>query len=97
MSTLVFGGSAQLVALEVWHEPITAAMVLSLATVTAIVSSRLLLMSATLRPWLVGLPPWQAYAALATNVDASWLIALRYRATGGSDVSIFVGAGLTLW
>ncbi len=50
MSAIVFGGSAQLVALEVWNAPITIATVLSLTTVTAIVSSRLILMSATLRP-----------------------------------------------
>lgn len=97
MSALVFGGAAQLVALEVWTTPITASIVLSIAVVTAIVSSRLILMSATLRPWLSGLPPWQAYASLASMVDATWLIALRYRGEGGNDASVFVGAGLTLW
>ncbi|MEJ0075418.1 MAG: AzlC family ABC transporter permease [Alphaproteobacteria bacterium] len=97
MSLLVFGGSAQLVALEVWNAPITFATVLSLTAVTAMVNSRLILMGATLRPWLGGLPPWQPYAALSTTVDATWLIAMRYRGEGGGDVSVFVGAGLTLW
>ena len=39
----------------------------------------------------------QAYAALNATVDATWLIAVRYRAEGGSDASVFVGAGIALW
>ena len=97
MSALVFGGSSQLVALEVWTNPLTLSTVLSLAVVTAIVNARFILMSATLRPWLSGLPPWQAYAALNGIVDATWLVGMRYRGEGGSDVSVFAGAGLTLW
>src|SRR4029077_9294685 len=97
MSALVFGGSSQLVALEVWTNPLTFSTVLSLAVVTAIVNARFILMGATLRPWLSGLAPWQAYAALNGTVDATWLIAVRYRAEGGSDVSVFAGAALTLW
>src|SRR5947209_6133598 len=38
-----------------------------------------------------------AYAALNATVDATWLVAMRYRADGGSDTSVFVGAGLALW
>jgi predicted branched-subunit amino acid permease len=97
MSALVFGGSSQLVALEVWANPLTLSTVLSLAVVTAIVNARFVLMGATMRPWFGRLPPWQAYAALTTTVDATWLIGTRYRAEGGADVSVYVGAGLTLW
>ena len=97
MSTLVFGGASQLVALEVWTNPLTLWTVISLAVVTAIVNARFVLMGATLRPWFGALPPWQAYAALASTVDATWLIGMRYRAEGGADASIYVGAGLMLW
>lgn len=97
MSALVFGGASQLVALEVWTNPLTLATVLSLAVVTGIVNARFILMGATLRPWLAPLPQWQAYAALNGTVDATWLIAVRYRADGGSDASVFVGSALTLW
>ena len=58
---------------------------------------RLLLMSASMRPWLGGMPAWQTYPALYFITDASWLMARRYRAEGGSDVSVFLGASLTLW
>ena len=97
MSALVFGGASQLVAMEVWSSPLTLATVVSLAVVTAIVNARFILMGATLRPWFAALPQWQAYAALTSTVDATWLIAMRYRAEGGSDASIYAGAGLTLW
>lgn len=97
MSALVFGGASQLVALEVWTNPVTLATVLSLAAVTAIVNARFILMGATLRPWFGALPQWQAYAALNATVDATWLIAVRYRADRGADASVFVGAGLALW
>lgn len=97
MSALVFGGASQLVAMEVWRSPITLTTVVSLAVVTAIVNARFILMGATLRPWLGPLPPWQVYPALGATVDATWLIATRYRAEGGSDASVFVGAGLALW
>jgi predicted branched-subunit amino acid permease len=97
MSALVYGGASQLVGLEVWTNPFTLWSVLSLAIVTAIVNARFILMGATLRPWFGALPQWQAYASLNGTVDATWLIAVRYRAGGGSDCSVFVGAAITLW
>lgn len=97
MSALVFGGASQLVGLEVWTNPITLTTVLSLAIVTAVVNARFILMGATLRPWLGSLPPWQAYTMLNGIVDATWLVAVRYRAESGSDYSVFVGACLALW
>lgn len=97
MSALVYGGASQLVALEVWTNPITLGTLVSLGVVTAIINARFILMGATLRPWLSPLPQWQAYAALNGTVDATWLVAVRYRAEGGSNCSVFVGAGLALW
>jgi predicted branched-subunit amino acid permease len=97
MSALVYGGASQLVGLEVWTSPLTLSTVVSLAVVTVIVNARFILMGATLRPWFGALPQWQAYSALNGTVDATWLVAVRYRAEGGSDCSVFVGAALTLW
>jgi predicted branched-subunit amino acid permease len=97
MNALVFAGSSQLVAIELWTNPLTLGTLLSLATITAIVNARFILMGASLRPWLGPLPAWQAYAALLQNVDANWIVATRYRGEGGGDVSIYVGAGIALW
>jgi predicted branched-subunit amino acid permease len=97
MSALVYGGASQLVGLEVWTNPITLATVLSLAIVTAVVNARFILMGATLRPWLGTLPAWKSYLMLNGTVDATWLVAVRYRAENGSDYSVFLGACLALW
>ena len=38
----------------------------------------MLLMGASLRPWLAPLPSWQSYPMLHLVTDPGWLIALRY-------------------
>jgi predicted branched-subunit amino acid permease len=97
MNALVFTGAAQLVAVEVWTSPLTLGTIASLATITAIVSARFVLMGASLRPWLGPLPAWQVYPALLLTTDATWIVGMRYRADGGGDASIYAGAGLALW
>ncbi len=97
MSATVFGGAAQLASMEAWNPPLTPAIILTLAMITAVVNMRLLLMTASFRPWLGHLPAWQSYPTLLLTTDASWLIAERYRAEGGSDASILLGSGLLLW
>jgi predicted branched-subunit amino acid permease len=97
MSALVYGGASQLVALEVWPGELTPTTVIMLALVAATVNLRLVLMSASLRPWLGTLPAWQVYPSLFFTTDAGWLIAMRYRDNGGSDAAVFLGQGLALW
>jgi branched chain amino acid efflux pump len=97
MSALLFAGISQYVAMEIWHDAETVAGLAVLAVITATINMRFALMSASLRPWLGGLPGWQAYPALHLLVEPGWLIAMRYRAEGGSDASIYLGSGLALW
>jgi len=97
MSAIVFGGASQLAAMEAWDNPLTATVIVALALVVGVVNMRLLLMSASMRPWLGSLPAWQSYPALYFLSDASWLMTTRYRAEGGNDVSVFVGTSLTIW
>ncbi len=97
MSAIVFGGASQLAAVELWETPLTLAVAATVVLITAAVNMRLLLMSASMRPWLGGLPAWQAYPALYFITDASWLMATRYRADGGADAAVFLGASLALW
>lgn len=98
MSCFVFAGASQLVALELWTADWTAWAVLAVTAVTAAVNLRLFLMSAAMRPWLAELPSTGVrYGVLTTLTDANWLIAMRYRAEGGRDLGIFLGAGLALW
>jgi len=97
MNALVFAGAAQLVAIEVWTNPLTLGTIASLATLTAIVNARFVLMGASLRPWMGPLPAWQVYPPLLLTTDATWIVGMRYRAEGGADASIYAGAGLALW
>jgi predicted branched-subunit amino acid permease len=97
MNGLVFAGASQLVALQVWAPPFTAATLLALALVTATVNIRYILMTASLRPWMGGMPPLQVYPLLLFTVDASWLVAMRYRSGGGSDPGVLLGATLAIW
>jgi predicted branched-subunit amino acid permease len=97
MSALVFGGTSQLVALEAWSPHLGWAGVITVTLVAGTVNLRYFLMTASMRRWLVGLPAWQVYPALLFNVDANWLVAMRYHADGGRDPGIYVGSGITLW
>jgi 4-azaleucine resistance transporter AzlC len=97
MSALNFAGAAQFVAAEIWIRPMSAAGIVALALVTGIINMRFVLVSASLRPWLGGLPARQSYPALAVLTEPGWLIALRYRAEGGGDAATLLGSGLVLW
>jgi predicted branched-subunit amino acid permease len=78
MNALVYGGASQMVAMEVWPDRITLASLAALALLTATVNARMLLIGASLRPWLGPLPSWQAYPMLHLSTDPGWLIAMRF-------------------
>ena len=97
MSGAVYAGASQLVALEAWPDRMTFAAAATVVLVTVIVNLRCMLMSASLQPWLGTLPAWQVYPALLLTTDATWIVGIRYHASGGTDASIYLGAGLALW
>jgi predicted branched-subunit amino acid permease len=97
MSGLVFAGASQMVALEAWPERLTLGAVAALALVTATVNARMLLLGAALRPWLGAVPAWQTYPVLHFLTDPGWLISMRYREEGGSDVGVVLGSGVLMW
>lgn len=97
MNVLVFAGASQMVAMEIWPERIAFTTIAVLAIVTATVNARLLLMGASLRPWLGSLPAWQSYPMLHLLTDPGWLIAMRYRSGGGNDAAVLLGGSLMLF
>jgi predicted branched-subunit amino acid permease len=97
MNGLVYAGASQLVALEIWPQQFTFGAIASLAVVCAIVNARMLLITASLYPWLGPLPPWQIYPVLYLVTDPGWLIAMRYRTEGGSDAGVLLGSSVMLW
>jgi predicted branched-subunit amino acid permease len=96
MNVFVYAGMSQLVAMEVWPERVTIAALGALALLCVVINARMLLITASLQPWLGALPPWKIYPALHIVVDPGWLIAMRYRAEGGSDIGVFFGSSVML-
>ena len=97
MSAIMFAGASQFVAAEAWGNSQSLAGILTLVMFTAMVNLRFLLMSASMRPWLGSLHPWQSYPALAVLTEPGWLLGLRYRASGGADAAIVLGGGVAFW
>lgn len=96
-SAFVYGGAAQMVALEIWPRTWSASAVLAIATVTAFVNARFVLMGATVEPWIRTASPLRRAAILSMLVDAGWLIATAYRTRGGRDLGVLVGANFAMW
>lgn len=96
-SAFVFGGAAQMVALELWREPLDVATVLGLVGVTLLINARMILMGASLQPWMRRAPAAQNVVQLFFLVDANWIVATRYHAAGGRDLGVLFGAGVALW
>ena len=97
MSAFVYAGSAQMVGLEVWQKIWTPGAILTIMTVTAMVNSRMILLGATLQPWLKPEPMARSALNLFLLTDAGWIFSTRYRNDGGRDVAFLFGTGVALW
>jgi len=94
MSALVFAGSSQLLALELWTEPAPIAA----ATLAAlVVNCRMAPMGAVLAPWLDRLRGVRLWGTLATLVDHSYALSAAEIRRGGRDAGYLLGVGLALW
>jgi predicted branched-subunit amino acid permease len=83
--------------MEIWSPAITPVLIAMLAFTTLVINLRMLLMAASMRPWLATAPPSQVYPSLYILTDSNWVAALRYRREGGSDVGYLFGGGLIIW
>jgi predicted branched-subunit amino acid permease len=97
MSGIVFAGVAQIASMELWSPQITPALVLTIAFTALVINLRMLLMSASMRPWLASAPPLQVYPGLYILTDSNWVSTLRYRREGGADAGFLFGGGLIIW
>lgn len=96
-SAMVYAGAAQMVSLELWRAPLTPAAVLGMVAVVLIVNARIVMMGATMQPWLDGVPARRKAVGLFFLTDASWLIAMQDRSAGGRDLGVYAGVGMALW
>jgi predicted branched-subunit amino acid permease len=97
MNVFVYAGMAQLVALGLWQESWTGTALISIGLTTLAINARLLLMSASFRPWFSSSTGLVAYPSLLTLTDANYVVGQRYYLDGGRDIGVFLGAGLVLW
>lgn len=94
MSAIVFAGAAQMLALELWQEPVP---VLSLTIAVLIINLRYMMMTAVLRPWLAPAGTLKAYGSLFFTADENWAIGVAEMRRGGRDAGFYLGTGLALW
>lgn len=97
MNAFVYAGFSQLVAMEAWPHAVSVGALLTLALIAVTVNARMLLVGASLQPWLRTLPAWQSYPLMLLNTDVGWISTMRYRSEGGDDVGFFLGGGILLW
>jgi predicted branched-subunit amino acid permease len=97
MSAFVYAGAAQMLSLELWRDVWSLGALATVALVTATVNARMILMGASIQPWIRPLPAWLNALTLFFLTDASWLIGTRYHAEGGRDVGVLLGAGFVIW
>ena len=94
MSALVFAGSSQLLALDLWTEP---APVVAATLAALVVNCRMAPMGAALAPWLDRLRGVRLWGTLATLVDHSYALSAAEMRRGGRDAGYLLGVGLALW
>jgi 4-azaleucine resistance transporter AzlC len=94
MSATVLAGAAQLVAVELWANPIPAVAVV---TTTAVVNLRYVLMGAALRPWFRELTPGQAYSSVFFFADENWALTMASFRDGDTQGAYLLGSGVVLW
>lgn len=94
MSALVFAGSSQMLALQLWDDPLPIAGIVLAA---AIINLRYVIMTAALKPWLGPLGRVASYGSVFFTADENWAISIAEMRAGGRDAGFFIGSGLALW
>ena len=93
MSTTVCAGSAQLVVLELWTDPLP---MLAIILTTFVVNLRHVLMGAALHPWFSRLSAYRMYSSAFFLGDENWALTMGELSRGRIDMAFLMGSGLTL-
>lgn len=94
MSATVLAGAAQLIAVNLWTDPLPVATVV---ITTFVVNLRYVLMGATLRPWFADLTPVQRYASVFFTADENWALTVSDLRSGSGRGAFLLGSGLAIW
>ncbi|SIR72706.1 AzlC family ABC transporter permease [Natronorubrum thiooxidans] len=94
MSAAVFAGAAQIIAVELWADPIPVA---ALVVTTFVVNLRYSLMGVALQPWIGRLSPAKIYSSLFLMADENWALTMRDLRAGNGRGAFLLGSGIALW
>jgi predicted branched-subunit amino acid permease len=94
MSALVFAGTSQLVALQLWSDP---APILAATLACLVINLRLAPMGAALAPALDRLSGLRLWGTLAVLVDNSFALMVGEIRSGRRDAAFLLGASLAMW
>ncbi|SDQ28645.1 AzlC family ABC transporter permease [Natronobacterium texcoconense] len=94
MSGVVLAGASQIVAIELWADPIPVATIV--ATVFAI-NLRYSLMGAALQPWFERLSGTKVYGSLFFMADENWALTMRDLKAGNGRGAFLLGSGIAIW
>ena len=93
LNTFVFAGAAQMAAMEQWVYPLP---VVAIVVTTLLINLRLIMLGASMRPWMKHLPPWIVYPTLHILSDESWAVAMTQYRNGARDGGIVLGCNLAI-
>lgn len=94
MSGLVFAGTSQLVALQLWSDP---APILAATLAALVINLRMAPMGAALAPVLDRVHGIRLWGTLATLVDNSFAMTVAEMRAGRRDAGFLLGTGATMW
>lgn len=93
MNVLLFAGSAQLVMIEMWQDPVP---VFAIGLAVLIINIRYLLIGASLQPVFSGRPLWKKILGMHFVADENWAVTIAAHRLGGTSPSFLLGGGLLL-
>jgi 4-azaleucine resistance transporter AzlC len=94
MSALVFAGSAQFVALDLWTSTPSALPIGPLILAALIVNLRYLLLTATLRPLFRPDQQWKGALMMGIVSDETWAMTVGEMAKGRGTIAFLLGGGV---
>ncbi|WP_421999731.1 AzlC family ABC transporter permease [Reyranella sp.] len=93
MSLTVFAGTSQMVALDLWAQPLPLA---AIAVSVFVANLRYFVMGAALQPHLPRLPWYLQPLVWHVTVDQNWAVGIAEYRRGRGDLGRFMGGGFTL-
>lgn len=94
MGATVFAGASQLLALELWADPVP---VVATMVAALVVNLRFLPITASLSHWFVRLRGWRVWGTLATVTDHALAFSVTEERAGRVDAGFLLGLGLVTW